>query len=786
QTTNPAYELQLPYGVYTAARMNAELGTTYDIHKLVNWCFEVGPLRQWGAIVGKWGEYDCSGLIGEVNGSNDYAFAMNTFEQIGALVPLARYDERFARAIGKWVLNAANASRLFYSGFLPDQNQDNRAWTLEYDPQSSIAYEALRQINSGQSPYGTGDAIRGGWAKTNLALYGSSHVGVLGGIIDTTNVEGILKLDLLATDYFHASAYPTYLFYNPYSVEKSVELKVGDGYHDIYDAVSNSFLLRNVTGNTSLPIPAEGAVLIVITPTGGAITYNLDKMSVNGVVVDYHRSSQVVQNYPPRLKGLAAAPTKILLGKLATLYATAVDRDGDPITYFWNTTQGAIVGAGQEVAWVAPYSTGAYSISCLVTDGRGGSDSASVTITVVDVIPSTPVITSFFARPAKIDLGGTSKLTCVAFDSSGAQLRYRWSSIAGSLSSGDSVVLWTAPRAEGNYYIKCMVENLQGGQTTDSVAVVVRDFSKSQTGNLVAYYAFNGNANDMSGNSHHATVQNAIPVSDRQGKSNSAYYFNGSDAFMQVANQTDLNFQNAITVSFWMRIDAFYDREVYPISHGNWENRWKVSITNRKLRWTVKTTNGIKDLDSKTELAANTYYHVVALYSGSDFEVYLNGELDAFSSWSGMILPTTIDLTIGQVLPNNAGYNFIGVLDEIRIYNYALSVPEIVKLYDVITSVEQHEGGAVPTDLSLFQNFPNPFNGQTTIRFIIPSGSEMQPVSVRVYDVLGREVASLIEGPLPPGIRTVQWESGSLPSGVYSYRLRLGGHMLVRKMIVLK
>ncbi|MBI3587059.1 MAG: laminin G, partial [Ignavibacteriales bacterium] len=47
QTTNPAYELQLPYGVYTAARMNAELGTTYDIHKLVNWCFEVGPLRQW-------------------------------------------------------------------------------------------------------------------------------------------------------------------------------------------------------------------------------------------------------------------------------------------------------------------------------------------------------------------------------------------------------------------------------------------------------------------------------------------------------------------------------------------------------------------------------------------------------------------------------------------------------------------------------------------------------------------------------------------------------------------
>ncbi|MBI3578642.1 MAG: laminin G, partial [Ignavibacteriales bacterium] len=371
ETTNPAYELQLPYGAYTAARMNAELGTTYDVYKLVNWCFEVGPLRQWGAIVGKWGGYDCSGLIGEVNGSNDYAFVMNTFEHIGALVPLVRYDDRFARAIGKWVLNAANASRLFYSGYLPDQNQDNRVWTQQYDPQSSIAYEALRQINSGKSPYGTGDAMGGGWAQTNLGLYGSSHVGILGSIIDTTNVEGILKLDLLATDYAHATAYPTFLFYNPYGVEKSVELKVGDGYHDIYDVVSKSFLMTNITGKTSLPIPAGGVVLIVITPTGGAMTYNLDKMLVNGVVVDYH-SSRVVQNYPPRLKGLASAPTKILPGKLTTLYATAIDRGHDPLTYFWSGTQGTIAGAGQEVTWIAPNSTGSYSISCLVTDGRGG------------------------------------------------------------------------------------------------------------------------------------------------------------------------------------------------------------------------------------------------------------------------------------------------------------------------------------------------------------------------------------------------------------------------------
>ena len=74
---NPSYELQLPYGVYAAARINAEMGTRYNIEKMVNWCFNRGELRGWGTIVGKWGNYDCSGLVGEANdGGNDYAFAM--------------------------------------------------------------------------------------------------------------------------------------------------------------------------------------------------------------------------------------------------------------------------------------------------------------------------------------------------------------------------------------------------------------------------------------------------------------------------------------------------------------------------------------------------------------------------------------------------------------------------------------------------------------------------------------------------------------------------------------
>jgi hypothetical protein len=70
--------------------MNAELGTNYDIEKMVNWSFDQSSKRNWGTIVGSWGDsgnIDVSGLVGEVDNPNTgYAFAMNGFEQAAALV----------------------------------------------------------------------------------------------------------------------------------------------------------------------------------------------------------------------------------------------------------------------------------------------------------------------------------------------------------------------------------------------------------------------------------------------------------------------------------------------------------------------------------------------------------------------------------------------------------------------------------------------------------------------------------------------------------------------------
>ena len=70
-------------------------------------------------MVGRWGEYDISGLIG----ARDRVLLMNTFDTASPLVPLVRDDPRFARAIGKWMLNAVNAARLFYPEELPAKHQ---------------------------------------------------------------------------------------------------------------------------------------------------------------------------------------------------------------------------------------------------------------------------------------------------------------------------------------------------------------------------------------------------------------------------------------------------------------------------------------------------------------------------------------------------------------------------------------------------------------------------------------------------------------------------------------
>jgi hypothetical protein len=286
--SNPYYECLMPWGALTAARMNAELGRQYDVDKFINWCFGISDCRGgWGVTVGKWGGYDCSGLLGSVDNRGGYAFAMNTFTQAGALVPLVRYDPRYARAIGKWMLNLANSARLFYPTELPADHQSCASW--KGDPNGVIAYEGLRHEWNGKEPYATGDPVVMKWGpETDLGLYGSSYVGFLGGIIHPTSDEKILALDCLATDFYRSRAYPTYLVYNPHPESRKVTLDTdAKGRYDVYDGATGRFLARNLAGKPVVSIPGDRAIVAVLTPAGGKATTQEGRMLVDGVVIDY-------------------------------------------------------------------------------------------------------------------------------------------------------------------------------------------------------------------------------------------------------------------------------------------------------------------------------------------------------------------------------------------------------------------------------------------------------------------------------------------------------------------
>jgi hypothetical protein len=89
----------------------------------------------------------------------------------------------------------------------------------------------------------------------------------------------------------------------------------------------------------------------------------------------------------------------------------------------------------------------------------------------------------------------------------------------------------------------------------------------------------------------------------------------------------------------------------------------------------------------------------------------------------------------------------------------------------------------LPEQIELFQNYPNPFNASTAIRFnLAPS----MFVNLKVYDILGREVAVLINGVLPVGRHQTTFDASHLASGIYIYRLQCGSQTQSRKMVVLK
>jgi PKD repeat protein len=164
------------------------------------------------------------------------------------------------------------------------------------------------------------------------------------------------------------------------------------------------------------------------------------------------------------------------------------------------------------------------------------------------------------------------------------------------------------------------------------------------------------------------------------------------------------------------------------------------------------------------------------------YEVKIELSVDNGSSWS----------TIAESIPNTGAYSWIVTAQDssdqclIRITNVddalVTDISDDVFTIDIITGMEDFEQG-IPSEFNLSQNYPNPFNPVTLIKYQVP---EVSLVSIKVYDVIGREIAVLVNEVKNPGNYQISFDSANLASGVYFYKMIAGDFSSVRKMNLLK
>lgn len=214
-----------------------------------------------------------------------------------------------------------------------------------------------------------------------------------------------------------------------------------------------------------------------------------------------------------------------------------------------------------------------------------------------------------------------------------------------------------------------------------------------------------------------------------------------------------------------------YSNEVFAIT-----SQGLIKSTDAGLSWNY-TTGTLPTLDLRSLVIS--YDNIIYIGTGNSGIIYSD---DNGNSWNTLNQGMT-DTVINSIYISPLGFLFAGTEND-----------GVFRSIDPITSVENPTGILVQI-YKLYQNYPNPFNPVTKIKYTIPSvetrhASSLQIVTLKIYDILGREIASLVNKEIRQG-RTageyeVEFNGSNLPSGIYFYQLKAGQYSETKKMILLK
>ena len=178
--------------------------------------------------------------------------------------------------------------------------------------------------------------------------------------------------------------------------------------------------------------------------------------------------------------------------------------------------------------------------------------------------------------------------------------------------------------------------------------------------------------------------------------------------------------------------------------------------------------------------------------NSSGFSVVPGGEYDAYYQPNvyRLLKEYAVFWTSTEVTSTKARERFLVYNnDASAIYDWFKVMKYSIRCIKDGGPVGMEKEKSLPNSCRLYQNYPNPFNPATTIKYIIPETPYMASlpnVTLKVYDIVGRKIATLVNDIKPAGVHSVQFDGSNLPSGIYFYRIQAGEFSLSKKMILMK
>ncbi|MEQ8324789.1 MAG: LamG-like jellyroll fold domain-containing protein [Vicingaceae bacterium] len=309
---------------------------------------------------------------------------------------------------------------------------------------------------------------------------------------------------------------------------------------------------------------------------------------------------------------------------------------------------------------------------------------------------------------------------------------------------------------------------------------------------LFACYPLDGNAGDSSGNANHGLASGPFATVDRFNNSNSAYFFDGADDWIQVGNVLSVPNQSAVTISMWIYpqlISGAINRNV-SIQFGSKDvgqltlRVQEENLPHFQANLVDAYANNTSFTRSDNSFDYDTWYHVVGVYTDNYVNLYVNGaqQNDSQNKGTGGKLsgvPSNAELNIGKLYVWNSPVSyhyFHGKLDDIKIYTRELSFAEITALYQnnyncsgTITGISDEK------DLNQnIQVFPNPVINNLQIAHSL---SELP--NLELFNVQGQIVMSRTN------LMTNEYiDLSNLTNGVYTARFSNANGQSTKRIVV--